>query len=297
VGLAFPQYSNAQQQPISDLYLFEGLAINPAYAGTPVQFSATAIYRDQWANFPGAPKTGFLAVHSSFMRNKIGAGLIVTSDKIGIHEDYGLYGVYSYIIKMKNANLSMGLQAGFNTISSDFNLLNLKDQNDQLLQGKVSTFNPNFGVGALYYNDKSFIGFSVPCLLASDIVQVEGVLSEAKRYRYYYLNGGTTIDLSHQVKFKPAAMVRFQEQAPLTFDLNSTFVFYETAAAGLSYRWDDSITLLFELKLHENLHMGYGYNHTLSDITKYSNGTHEIMINYRYRIPILHKGLLCPSYF
>ncbi len=286
-----------QQQPITDLYIFEGLAINPAYAGTPIQFSATVVHRDQWANFPGSPVTQLFTTHTSFMDNRIGAGLLVTRDKIGIHEDFGLYGVYSYKIEMGRANLSLGLQGGFNNISSDFNKLNLKDLNDPLLQGKVTTLNPNFGAGALMYNAESYIGFSVPYILSSNIIQVEGVLSEARRYRYYYAYGGTSIDLSHEVRFKPAILVRFQEQAPLTLDLNGTFIFYETAGIGASYRWDDSVTLIFELKLHENLHLGYGYNHTISEINTYSNGTHEIMLNYRYKIPTLHGGVKCPSYF
>lgn len=286
-----------QQQPVTDLYIFEGMAINPAYTGTPVQLSVTIINRDQWANFPGAPVTQLFVAHSSFMQNKIGVGLLVTRDVIGIHEDLGLFGTYSYKIQMKGANLSLGLQGGFNSISSDFNKLNLKDQNDQLLQGNVTTMNPNFGAGALLYNAESYVGFSVPYILNSELIDIEGVLSEARRYRYYYLYGGTSFELSPDVRFKPAALVRFQEQAPLSFDLNGTFIFYETAGIGASYRWEDSVTLIFELKLHENIHMGYGYNHTISEINKYSNGTHEIMLNYRYKIPILHKGLICPAYF
>ena len=293
--LALPAFG--QQQPSTDLYMFEGLSINPAYAGTQVQISATLIHRDQWVNFPGAPVTQFFSSHSSFMRNKIGVGLMATRDKIGIHEDFSMYGSFAYKIISKTGNLSMGLQAGFNNISSDFNLLNIKDQTDVLLQGKVTTLNPNFGAGLYYYNAQYYMGFSVPYILNSDIVAVEGVLSEARRYRYYYLYGGTTIEINKNFKFKPSALVRFQEEAPLSFDLNGSFVMYQTLAIGVSYRWDDSIISLVELKLHENLHLGYAYEITLSEISRYSNGTHELMLNWRYKIPLIHKGLDCPAYF
>ena len=286
-----------QQQPSTDLYMFEGLALNPAYAGTQVQISATLIHRDQWVNFPGAPKTQFFSTHSSFMRNKIGVGMMVTRDRIGIHEDLSLYGSFAFKIMSNAGNLSMGLQGGVNSISSDFTLLNIKDQTDILLQGKVTTLNPNFGAGLYYYNSQYYIGFSVPYILNSDIVAIEGVLSEARRYRYYYLYGGTTVPINNNVKFKPAGLIRFQEGAPLSFDLNGTFVLYETVGVGLSYRWDDSLITLFEVKLHESLHLGYAYEYTLSEISRYSNGTHEIMINWRYKIPFIHKGLDCPSYF
>jgi type IX secretion system PorP/SprF family membrane protein len=231
------------------------------------------------------------------MRNKIGTGLTITRDKIGIHEDLSIYGSFAYKIMSKAGNLSMGIQGGFNNISSDFNLLNIMDQTDILLRGNISTLNPNFGAGLYYYNAKYHIGFSVPYMLNSSIVAVEGVLSEAKRYRYYYLYGGTTMELNQDIKFKPSALIRFQEGAPLSFDLNGTFVLYETMGVGVSYRWDDSLITLFEVKLHESLHLGYAYEITLSEISKYSNGTHEIMINWRYKIPLIHKGLDCPAYF
>jgi len=55
--------------------------------------------------------------------------------------------------------------------------------------------------------------------------------------------------------------------------------------------------LMFELKLNENLHVGYAYDVTTSYIRQFSGGSHEIMVNYRYRIPAIHKGMECPSYF
>jgi len=287
----------AQQQPSTDLYMFEGLAINPAYAGTQVQLSATLIHRDQWVNFPGAPVTQYFSTHSSFMRNKIGVGLMVSQDQIGIHTDMSVYGSFSYKIISKGGNLSFGIQGGANQITSDFNLLNIKDQSDVILQGKITTLNPNFGAGLYYYNADSYLGFSVPYMLNSNIIKSEGVLSEARRYRYYYLNGGTTVPVNNEVKFKPSALVRFQEGSPLSFDLNANFILYETVGVGISYRWDDSLISIFEVKLHESLHLGYAYEYTLSDINKFSNGSHEIMLNWRYKIPFIHKGLDCPSYF
>lgn len=286
-----------QQQPVIDMYIFEGSTINPAYAGTQVQLSATLIHRNQWVNFPGAPVTNLFSANTSFMQNKVGVGLLIYEDQIGIHNDIGLYAQYSYKIMMKNGNLSLGLQGGFNNITSDFSLLNIKDQTDQLLVGKESVWNPNFGAGAYYYNSESYIGFSVPYILNSEFVKTEGVLSEARRFRYYYLYGGTSYELTNSVRIKPSGLLRIQEGAPLSLDINAMFILYETVGVGASYRWTDALILIFEVKLHENLHFGYAYDYTLSEINRYSNGTHEIMLNYRYKIPILHQGLACPSYY
>src|ERR1043166_3375076 len=92
----------AQQRPVQSLYMFDPLLINPAYAGTQVQLSATAIYRNQWVNLDGAPKTLTATIHSGFYKARMGLGLIITNDQIGIHNDFSLYGVYSYKIQFPN---------------------------------------------------------------------------------------------------------------------------------------------------------------------------------------------------
>ncbi len=47
----------AQQDVLYTQYMFNTLAINPAYAGSRNVVSATALYRSQWVGIPGAPKT------------------------------------------------------------------------------------------------------------------------------------------------------------------------------------------------------------------------------------------------
>src|SRR3954470_20077666 len=77
----------AQQYPVFSQYYFNELVINPAYAGSHVQFSATAMYRNQWVNFPGAPKTFNFTAHTSLLKNKIGVGLMVNHDEIGSYKN------------------------------------------------------------------------------------------------------------------------------------------------------------------------------------------------------------------
>ena len=287
----------AQQQPVTDLYLFEGLAINPAYAGSQVQFSTSIIHRDQWVNFPGSPVTDMFSVHSSFFGTRAGAGLMITNDIIGIHNDFSIYGSFAYKIITDVGVLSFGLQGGINNISSDFNKLNLKDQTDVLLQGKEQVWNPNFGTGIYFTNDKTFLGLSVPYLINSSALESEGVLSEAKRYRYYYLYGGTTLPMNRNFKLKPSALLRFQEGAPITFDMTLGIVAYETLKFGATYRLNDNVTFLFELELLDQLHLGYAYEYTLSEISDYSNGSHELMLNFRFKVDRIHGGLKCPAYY
>src|SRR5579859_592201 len=118
---------HGQQRPIQSLYMFDPLLVNPAFAGSQVQLSATAIYRNQWLNLEGAPKTFTQTAHSGFRKYRVGIGYILSNDQIGIHNDVGFYGVYSYKMPLwKRGTLSMGLQGGFNNLRSNYNLLYLK---------------------------------------------------------------------------------------------------------------------------------------------------------------------------
>jgi type IX secretion system PorP/SprF family membrane protein len=291
----------AQQRPIHSLYMFDPLLINPAYAGTQVQLSGTAIYRNQWVNFPGAPKTFTASVHSGFRKSKVGVGVLASSDKIGIHDENSLYLLYSYKLQLskfdKSTTLSFGLQGGFNNLQSDFTKLNPKDMNDPFAAVVEKNMSWNFGAGAYFRHKKFYAGLSVPYLINNKVVDLEDLSSIAKQSRYYYLTMGYTHQVSKNFKIVPSTLIRIQETAPLSLDANLIFVIQDMVGIGGSYRLGDSVVGLFELQLNENFHVGYAYDFTLSDIRLYSNGSHEIMINYRIKIPRLHQGVECPSYW
>ena len=89
----------AQQKPITSQYMFNELAINPAFAGSHQWFSATAMYRDQWVNLDGSPTTSTFSMHTGMSSTKVGLGILVYKDQIGIHDDLGLYASYSYFVE------------------------------------------------------------------------------------------------------------------------------------------------------------------------------------------------------
>lgn len=298
--------ASAQQRPIHSLYMFDPLVINPAYAGTHVQLSATGIHRNQWVNFEGAPQTFTTSIHSGFRKARVGVGLLLASDQIGVHSDNSVYGIYSYKIPLSERKgggvLSFGLQGGFNNLKSDYFKTNPRDGAEI---GALTKFNWNFGTGVFYRNKNMYAGFSVPYIVHNKILGVVDINADTigrfnpsgRQQRYYYLMGGFSKKLSPILKWMPSVLIRVQENAPVTFDLNTTFVLYDVIGLGVSYRLQDAVIGLFELQLNENFHVGYAYDMNLTDIRLYSNGSHEIMINYRIRIPKLHKGLECPSYW
>ncbi|WKK85545.2 type IX secretion system membrane protein PorP/SprF [Marivirga arenosa] len=292
--------SVAQQYPIYSQYIFNGLILNPAYAGSHVQLSASAMYRNQWVNFEGAPKTLFFSAHSSFMDERMGLGLIVNDDRIGSYSNQNIYGSYAFIIPTPKGKLALGVQAGINILSADFSGLNLDDIGDNSFASISANLKPNFGTGAYFYNKTMFAGFSVPFLINNgyENVNFENTLNELRSARYYYLHGGLMLPLNMEknIHLQPSVLIRGQEGAPLNFDINTSFVFYDILNVGVSYRNIDAVVSYIDFKLSDSFHFSYSYDWTTSAIRAASAGTHEFMLNYRVRIKDIHDDVKCPKF-
>jgi len=290
----------AQQTPVFSQYYFNELVINPAYAGSHVQFSATSMYRNQWVNLPGAPKTFLFSAHTSLLQDKIGVGMMINVDNIGSYSNKNVYFSYAYFLKFPQSTLSLGLQAGFDFIGADFSKLDLQNPGD-LSFIPINAFKPNIGTGLYYRRKNFFAGFSVPMLLNNkvDYTDANAVANQIKQARYYFLRAGGIFPINRMntVQFNPSFMLRTQEGQPVALDLNAAFVFYDVCSAGISYRTVDAVITFVELKLSDKIHVAYSYDWTTSQISAFSYGTHEFMINFRTRIRDIHKNLACPSFY
>ncbi|MEP1033175.1 type IX secretion system membrane protein PorP/SprF [Ekhidna sp.] len=289
----------SQQRPVMSTYMFNGLSLNPAYAGSLNILSASFLHRKQWINVDGAPVSNIVAVHSSFYGNQIGLGLQASQDVIGVHKESAVYLSGAYKIKTSAGILAMGLSGGFDNRRSDFTQLNILNQEDELLTGTPTRFTPNFGTGIYFANPKMYVGISVPYILENSLyqVQADGTTSDAKESRYYYITGGLVLDINQSVKFSPSALIRYQEQSRLGWDLNATIIFDGIAYAGVSYRSGDALVFLTQLILNENFRLGYAYDATVNALNNHSRGTHEIMLNYRVKLRNYKKDPQCPVYF
>lgn len=289
-----------QQYPVFTQYYFNELVINPAFAGNHVKLSASMMYRNQWINFPGAPKTLNFTTHTALMKNKIGLGLMVNRDEIGSYKNEHIYVSYAYKLHLQDATLAMGLQAGINLLGADFDNLDLSRPDDELFYNVVNRVKPNFGAGLFFSKKNYFLGFSVPFILNNAVVtSTEQLLAEIKEARYYFLRGGVVLPLDNvnKIKFNPSALIRAQEGQPLSFDLNAAVIFYDVFSIGTSYRLGDSFITYIDLKLSDKIHFGYSYDLTSSSVRRFSNGTHEFMLNFRSIIRGVHKDPQCPQYY
>jgi type IX secretion system PorP/SprF family membrane protein len=229
----------------------------------------------------------------------MGVGFLVNNDKIGSYNNQNVYGYYAYKILFPKGTLSMGLSAGFNLMAVDFSALDLQNPGDPSF-APLNKFKPNFGTG-LYYSQKNFfVGFSIPFILNSDLrSDLEGTAEQIKESRYYFLRSGVVYPVTPKetVKLNPSILVRAQEGQPLSVDLNMAVILHDVVSTGVSWRSGDALINFIDLKISEKFHFAYSYDWTTSEIRRFSNGSHELMLNYRTRITGIHKNILCPTYY
>jgi type IX secretion system PorP/SprF family membrane protein len=284
----------AQQQVMFTQYMFNALAINPAYAGSHETFSATGLFREQWTGLEGAPTTQTLSAHSPVRNQKMGLGFVFVNDKIGVTNQTGAYVDYAYKITFMNQGvLAMGLQGGFTNYNAKLSKVSSSDPT--FSSGDVVEWQPNVGTG-LYYNTKRFYaGFSAPQLIQATFDR-NNPDSDSKLLRHYFIMAGYVFDLNHNLKLKPNTLVKYVKGAPIEVDLNANLLINETVWVGFSWRSFDSIDAIFQLQVSPRLQIGYAYDFaTQSALSRVNSGSHEIMLN--YRIPVFRDRIVTPRYF
>ena len=275
---------SAQQDAQFIQYLFNKLYFNPAYAGNKCMFCATANYRKQWLGLNGAPTTANLTAHGTVLNDKLGLGLAIANDQIGLTQLWNVEGSYAYRIQMpKDAALSIGLRTSVN-----FMRFRWADADaTQVMDNTIATSNysktyPNFGVGAYYETPKYFVGISIPHLFQTKIDFRENNTSalQARLQRHYFIMGGGILNVNKQVKFYPSAMIKFTANAPLSADFNANFIFLDKFWAGVGYRLNNSVHALIQYAFAPNFKMGFSYDYATTRLQNYNSGTLEVSLEY-----------------
>jgi type IX secretion system PorP/SprF family membrane protein len=288
----------AQQDPAYSHFMYNGLAVNPAVAGSAETFSATGIMRKQWAGIEGAPETQTLNVDAPVWNNKIGLGLSIINDKIGVIENLSVNAQYAYRLDFGTGTFSFGLQGGMNSYKADFIsvVTNSQSSADNSFGENTKRAIFNFGTGAYYYSEKFFAGVSIPHIInqrLDGIVNTNG--EQSRQYRHYFITGGYVIDAADKIKVKPSALIKIADGAPVQLDINASAWYDEKVSVGFSYRTNDSFTTMLQIQLAKRFRVGYAYDFIISSLSRYTTGNNELMLRYELRRD--NSKILTPRYF
>jgi type IX secretion system PorP/SprF family membrane protein len=291
----------AQQQAMYTQYMFNGLVINPAYAGSQETFVATGLFRKQWLGINNAPQTQAFSAHSPLDKlykkkrpgSNVSLGVIILKDEVAITNQTGVAFVYAYRIRLANkASLAMGLQAGMSQMVIKYSQLGVDDPS--FLIGNVSELVPNFG-GGIYYNTRKFYaGFSAPAMLQK---RWDDFGANTSLQPECFLSMGYVFDLrSPLMKLKPNLLMKRVKGNPVQFDLNCNLYLSDRVELGVSWRSFESVSGMVRVGLNSRFTLGYAYDMPSgSELSELSNGSHEMSIS--YRTPLKRFRTVNPRYF
>ncbi|MBI1224884.1 MAG: type IX secretion system membrane protein PorP/SprF [Bacteroidetes bacterium] len=284
----------AQQEAHYTNFMYNQQLYNPAVVGSRNTPSFTALHRSQWIGFEGAPYSEVLSFQTPIMRQRAGVGGTISRYAIGI--SYAWFGsaAYSYNLKLtQDLNLRLGMQATLEYLGINF-------ADDKVVT--VSQFDPslnenrfedkyvgNVGVGAYFtYKDVFYLGISAPQLYPNDVGLNSGARITAKQAPHRYINMGAAIPVTEQIDLMPNFMMKWVDQAPLSFDANLSVRYIEKLTAGVTYRAgggskSESVDGLVFFQVTPKFGVGLGYDYSLTKIKQYQSGTVEVLLRYDLR--------------
>jgi type IX secretion system PorP/SprF family membrane protein len=288
-----------QQDPLYTQYMNDPILINPAYAGSRGNLSMNGVFRKQWVGIDWEPTTTSITINSPFLNYKIGVGFTFIYDKIGPLQQTGLYFDYAHHIRFtQEKTLSLGLKAGLNIFDRDLVNLLTTDYDNYIYQNDREPVPlPNVGIGAYYYTQDYYVGFSIPKLFRNYLDKTKNTYElVGKEDRVYYITAGAVFDAIPPIlKLKPTFLTRFITGAPPSVELGLTAIAYDRFWGGLMWRIGDAVAAHLRFQATDQLQIGYSYDLTNSRLNQYSSGSHEILISYVFTRE--GERILSPRYF
>ena len=305
-----------QQEAQYSNYQMNNFMLNPAVAGSYDYWNAKVGYRTQWVGMDGGPQTMFATLQGPLNTPSIkkkrrrgaksaishGLGASLSYDKAGAISYASFSGTYALHSKLNRTfTLSLGASFGmkeFRLDGTEFKFIH-KLEDPEISNSIYSDIVPDMNIGLWLYSEKMFFGVSARQVLQSGLTieSGESVVGNdfSKLYNHYFITAGVKLDLNREWSFVPSVMVQSVRSAPMQVDVNGTFWFREELGLGFSYRHLDAVYIILEYVYDRKFEFSYAFDLTLSELSKYNNGTHEIILGYRWGMP--NKKVMCPAKF
>lgn len=275
----------AQEQSAFTHYHINPVLINPAAAGFSGNQQVFLHARNQWAGFPGAPKTYALSYDGPFGKT-FGLGATIYSENISHINQFRAAVNYAFRYELDKLKIGFGFSTEFSQMKLDNAVLdgsnyvpgdiNVEDGLDG-----INNFDASLGFYGMY-NNQTFFGIAFPNII---MARLDGnpTSSNDEPEGFYLFNIGHRFR-SEQYGFtlEPSLLLRRARNVPFQADINLKGYFLEDKLiGGLSYRGGSrgALGILVGSKF-TNFAFHYGFDVSFQKFQQYSNGAHEVTISF-----------------
>jgi type IX secretion system PorP/SprF family membrane protein len=305
--------ANAQQDAQFSQYMFNGIYINPAYAGYKEQLNVSSFYRKQWTGVVGSPQTASVAIDAIANDGNVGLALQISDDELGAQSNLSGYANYAYRLRLNadgTSRLALGLGVGIVQMGINGAKLNPNDvEVDQPVGMQTSTV-PDARMGVYYSDDKFYAGISVDNLVAHSLNRNQYQFIP-KPVPHYYLTAGMLLPLSEDVQLKPSFLIKDDGGGPTSLDLDAFLILGDKLWIGGGYRTavklynkaylqsdlesQNSAVAAVQIFASSSFRLGYAYDFSIGSLQGYGGGTHELSLTYYF--PHRSVRMDTPRYF
>ncbi len=278
----------AQQDGQFSQYMFNHLAVNPAYAGSREAFNITMVARRQWVAIQqGAPNTNVLSLQAPLRKKKVGLGLEFTNESIGPKQIGAVKISYAYRIPLLSGKLAFGLRGGFYSYRMNWSKINYKDNADyyaQLVDQQKGLFSGDFGL--YYYTKRFYWGAGATNLNQATYYPVgtDSIQNNSNLVPHIFSPIGMGFNVSDKLVVNPSLMIKYVAGAPIGIDVNCNFLIDEKLWLGVSLRKGYGAAVLMMWNVTEKLRFGYSYDHGINKIGILGKSSHEVVLSYDFNI-------------
>lgn len=288
------------QDPTFSQFYANALYLAPSFAGATEEYRLSINYRNQWPAIPGVFHTYSISFDKALVNFNSGIGVLATYDVAGSGElsttNIGL--VYSYDFNINESwHIRPGVNFKFTYLGLDIYKLVFASQ--MTGSGTVPTVYPppfskvadvDFTTSALVYNERIWGGFTLDHLLTPkqsfygdestlpikfNLFGGIQVMKKTRLRRTYQDILSIAFNFQKQAKFYQTDIGLYYYREPLIFGLWYRGIPFVTSQAG------DAVIGLIGVKTKQ-LHLGYSYDFTISNLITSTSGSHEISLVYEF---------------
>lgn len=285
--LAFAFVAVGQQDPQFSQNMFNQMSINPAYAGSNDMICATAINRMQWVGFgEGTPGTTVVNLNAAMKPFGLssGIGLNIQNDRFGFNKDLGINLSYAARFNIEGAGtLAIGVNGGFinNVIDPSWQYPTENSSDNAIPSAKDNSMAFDMGAGVFFSNNEMYFGASATHL---NQPKFNKAFNPSNYRRHYYLTGGYVLQLRNPVwELNPSVFIG-SDLITSQFTVTTNFIYNKKFWGGVSYRIGEAFTAMVGFELFNGMRIGYAFDFSTTDISRYNSGSHEFMLGYCFSL-------------
>jgi len=264
---------------------FDMLEYNPSVCGSKLYSELKLHHRSQWVGFEGAPQTQIISFNGT-LGKKAGIGAYIINDNIHISNQLTGSLNYSYHIAFYGFNLSMGVGFAMSRFKLNGSKLNLETPGDIFIPeiDVTSHWFPQASAGLFAYNSNFYLGFSFANMIKSQLF--DNMQSQIPNNQTLFLIGAYNFEISRQFELIPNFVVSKSFIEPINIEVGLKSSFMENFFLGVTYRHLNSVIASTGF-IFKRFALIYSYDYLISSISPYSDGSHEIVL--QFQIPYSNK--------